>query len=202
MVDVEFSKHGGTIFLGRKGFQRKGKSQSLGSDSDGTETAKFAVGVRKSKYRGFAKSDQVSTDKLTARDTKCGTELGCTGIREDIANICTVGDLARLKIQTISRMVTCNTDSFLSLIEKGAMCEREIRDVNGCRVSRNRIAALDTLEMLKVGRKITDGNIVHAFIKASMFGDFNVGRLYVLPENVLGGAGQEGKKNAFAVMNR
>jgi hypothetical protein len=82
------------------------------------------------------------------------------------------------------------------------MCEREIGDVNGRRVSRDHIAALDTLKMLKVGRKITDGNIVHAFIKASMFDDFNACRLYLVPENVLGGAGREGKKDAFAGMNR
>mmetsp|Transcript_20761 Transcript_20761/g.57389 ORF Transcript_20761/g.57389 Transcript_20761/m.57389 type:complete len:267 (+) Transcript_20761:1422-2222(+) len=66
------------------------------------------------------------------------------------------------------------------------------------RVDGKRFAVTGALKMLDVGGNLGDGEIVHAFVKASVFGDFYTGGFDVIPKDVVGSIGEETKEEAFA----
>ena len=62
---------------------------------------------------------------------------------------------------------------------------------------RNSSAVVGALQLGDVGWQVSKGKVVHAFVKASMCGNFDTVGFWIEPEDVSSGLGEETEKNAF-----
>ena len=76
---------------------------------------------------------------------------------------------------------------------------KEVKSSNGRfrGLSRERVALLSALEVHNMGRNGRRGKIVQSFVEADMLGCFDSVSFRIVPEDVLGSAGEETEEGAF-----
>ncbi|KAG7338168.1 reverse transcriptase RNA-dependent DNA polymerase [Nitzschia inconspicua] len=69
-------------------------------------------------------------------------------------------------------------------------------------LSRKWFARLDTLEMLYIRGKSAKGKVIQALIKASMFGNFHLTSINIIPKDILRRIREKSKENTFACVRQ
>lgn len=128
----------------------------------------------------------------------CGEYLGSTAVALDVRNISTLGKLVSLDSETKCGVGALDFHGFGEGM--GERIEREVELINGAfsRFCRKGVTLLGPLEVHNIWRDVFLWEVIHTFIKTSMFGNLDSLGFWVVPYNIFGGVGEETEEDAFA----
>jgi hypothetical protein len=200
IVKIHFLVDGGTLAAGRQGFGGECETDLVDGRGRGTETAKFAFNVRDVKNRRVLDGGDECTQKFLAGGTRGTTKSFGARFWSKVRNVDTLCRSVGRKVETESGVCASDAKSNIGFLSERTGSEIKREDMDRGFFSGNGIAILYALQVLNIWWDIGVWEIVHAFVKTGVVGNFYALSFDIKPQDVLEGVGEEAEEDAFACM--